>query len=99
MKLKNRQNNNYFEFDDCIMRGEIEMTPDEWKEAYAFLDNEYRKALKDYVTYTKDSLYSGFVARNLEGTELSIGVTATKLLVDKYKLKNYKDGNYLIVIK
>lgn len=37
MKLKNRQQNNFFEVDEAIMRGTIEITMEEWDKVADFL--------------------------------------------------------------
>ena len=101
MKLKNKQNNNYFEIDETIMRGSIEMTRTEWADVYTFLSNEYKKAKKNIDTYTRDSLNSTLhiITRDIFKTIFNLGVCATTLIVKKYNLKNYKDVNYAIIIK
>ena len=95
MKLKNRQKDNFFEVDDAIMRGTIEMTAKEWQKSYLWLWGQYQKAVKDIETYKRDSLSS---LKKEQGRIFCIGVEATRLLVKKYKLKNYKDVNYAIII-
>jgi len=98
MKLRNRQKDNFFEVDDAIMRGTIEMSRKEWKTAFDYLLKEYKKAIKNCDTYKRDSMI-GLELRNYTDDVFCVGICATKLLVDKYKLKNYKDVNYAIIIK
>lgn len=81
------------------MRGTITMSHKEYKKAYLWLWGQYQKAIKDIDTYKRDSLSS------LKGKEeignmrmFDWGVTATRLLSNKYRLKGYKDQNYGIKI-
>lgn len=98
MKLQNRQQNNFFEVDDAIMRGTITMTEKELSKVFNYL-TKILKTTKD--TYIKDSLSllqnKKYTAKNIN--MFCLGVTATKLIVEKYKLQNYKDINYAIIIK
>lgn len=96
MQLKNRQKNNFFYVDDAVMRGTIEMTSQEWQKCYLWLWGQYQKAIKDIETYKRDSLAS---LKKDKGRIFCIGVLATQLIVKKYKLKNYRDVNYAIIIK
>jgi len=95
MKLINHNQNNTYEIETYIMRGTIEMSPKEWENSYLYLSEQYKKAVKNTETYTRDSLSS---LKKDKGLLFSVGVLATKLLAIKYKLKNYKDQNYGIKI-
>ena len=96
MQLKNRQKNNFFEVGSYIMRGSIEMTGKEWQKCYLWLQIQHEKAVKDTKTYQRDSLAS---LPKKNGEVFNIGICATQLLINKYKLKNYRDVNYAIIIK
>ena len=99
MKLRNRQNNNYFYFKDNVMRGTIEMTKKEWEDVREFLLKEHKIAVDNCNTAIRDGLNSGFVSIEVIKKKINVGITATRLIVCKYNLKNYKDVNYLIIIK
>ena len=91
MKLTNHNKNNSYTIDTYVMRGTIEMTPQEWTRAYLWLWDQYQKAVKDIETYKRDSLSS---LKRENGRLFSIGVLATRLIAKKYGLQNYKDQNY-----
>lgn len=91
MKLINHKRDNSYDIDTYVMRGTIEMTPQEWTKAYLWLWGQYQKAIKDIDTYKRDSLSS---LKRDKGLLFSIGVLATSLLAKKYHLKGYKDQNY-----
>lgn len=95
MKITNHNPNNTYDIDTYVMRGTIEMTPQEWREAYSFLQKKYKQAAQKTDTYPRDSLAS---IRKNSGLLFSVGVPATQLLFKKYKLKNYKNQNYGIKI-
>ena len=95
MKLINHKDSNAYNIDTYVMRGTIEMTPQEWTKAYLWLWGQYQKAIKSVDTYKRDSLSS---LKREKGRLFSIGVLATSLLAKKYGLKNYKNINYGIKI-
>ena len=101
MKLTNHNDNNTYTIDTYVMRGTIEMTKQEFKEAKIFLLNQYNKAVLEVDTYTRDSLSNlvntGKIHRE-QPEYSSWGVCATKLIAEKYSLKNYKSQNHGIKI-
>ena len=99
MKLKNRRNDNWFYYEDCVMRGEIEMTENEWKEVRTFLYIEFKKSVKNCDTDIRDGLASDFMPKIPVRNLINVGITGTRLIVAEYNLKKYKEVNYLIRIK
>jgi len=91
MKLKNYNGDSFYTIDTYVMRGTIQMTHNEYDKVYDYLSKEKTKAIKNVDTYKRDSLYS---LKKETKRMFSVGVCATKLIVDKYGLKNYKDVNY-----
>ena len=100
MKLINHSDSNIYDIDTYVMRGTIIMTQEEFNWALMFLKKEYTKAKRRCDTYIRDGL-SGLEERfkNKGKRNFCLGITATKLLVEKYNLQNYKDVNYGIRIK
>jgi hypothetical protein len=92
MKLINYKKG-YSNLFDCSIHGTIKMTLKEWKKA--------RKWLLTQNLFNIDIFKQDFkrllIVKN--GYFINIRVTATKLLSEKYKLNNYKDGNYQLFIK
>lgn len=103
MKLINHRQGYNYEYKDgeqCFIRGTITMTRKESEAVTCMLTNEYQKALKSCDTYTRDALGGKITSiRDKDATLLCLGVCATKLIVDRYNLKNYKDVNYCLKIK
>ncbi|GEM_PF-2679938 len=99
MKLKNRRNDNWFYYQDCVMRGEIEMTKNEWEEVQEFLFSEFKKSVKNCDTSIRNGLASGFMPKIPVRNLINVGITGTRLIVAKYNLKRHKEVNYLIRIK
>jgi len=96
MKLTNTSR--IYDINTFVMRGTISMTQEEWGKAYIFLKKRYSKAKKNCETYTRDSLYN-IIKEEPKDKVFNIGIYATRLIVEKYGLKNYKDVNYGIRIK
>ena len=96
MKLINHKRDNSYDIDTYVMRGTIEMTSDEYDQVYAYLKETYNQAVKNCDTYVRDSLSS---LKYFMGIGyISLGVCATKLIVNKYHLESYKDQNYGIKV-
>ena len=101
MKLTNHSDSNIYDINTYIMRGTISMTQEELLEVYPFLLRELKKAIKNVDTATRDGLWNikdRFNHRRGK-RKFCLGITATRLIVKKYNLKNYKDVNYGIKIK
>lgn len=101
MRLTNHQKDNSYTIDTYVMRGTITMSLSEYKDAVEYLKRTYTRAVKLCDTYTRDSLspfsfYYGHIEKPIK--PVCFGVCATQLLVTKYRLPNYKDQNYGIVI-
>ena len=97
MRVTNYHRNNYRYIDDCIVRGSIKMTFEEFLEAEKYLKKEYQKAVKDCNTYIRDNLcYTKLLP---EHGNVVMGVTATELVFKRYKLPRYKQQNYVWEIK
>lgn len=96
MKLTNHQKNNFYDVDTSVMRGTISMTPNEYKKVYAYLCDQYQKAVKSIDTYKRDNLSS---LKKETNKLFCLGVVATALIAKKWKLKRYNNGiNYGIKI-
>ena len=104
MKLVNHQDKNCYDIETYVMRGTISMTMKEYEALELELYKRYKKALKKIDTYTRDALSQTLegIKENREnmkiGRLVSFGVCATKLLVDIFGLKGYKEQNYGIKI-
>ena len=85
------------------MRGTITMTRQEYEQLIAFLRRKYTVAKRYSHTYIRDSLSLLFGWENVrypvEEHRICLGVCATKLIFDEYKLPGYKKQNYMIQIK
>ena len=85
MKIKNYPQGYRF---DCVINGSIEMTREEWRK----VKKDMRATLFRYEDISHCIIDS-------HGNELyNIRVTATRKLVEKYKLKGYKHQNYQIKV-
>ena len=99
MKLINHNKNNHYDIDTFVMSGTITMSQKEYKKVYEFLMATRDKAILKIDTYTRDSLENIKHFQNKTvGDLFSFGVVATKLIAEKYGLKNYKKQNYGIKI-
>ena len=99
MILNNHNKNTAYNLDcGTYIKGTIKMTYAEWCEAYHFLQNEYKKAVKKTETYKRDSL--NYALKQFDRKKpFSIGVTGTFEIVKKYNLLGkYKNQNYAIKI-
>lgn len=97
MKLNNHSGNNVYDINTYVMRGTITMTPGELEEVVSYLKKEYKRAKQRANTYIRDSLYK--FENRIIGKSFSLGVTASRLIANKYKLEKYKNQNYGIRIK
>lgn len=104
MKATNHHKDNYT-YDDTssgsVMNGTIKMTRKEYKDAIAFLKNEYKKAKQYNYTATRDGLMHTIdwvLNRYGDKRRICLGVTATELIFRRYRLPNYKRQNYVIEI-
>jgi hypothetical protein len=97
MKLTNHHKENSYTHNTYVMRGTIEMTREEYANAFQWLCRMYEKAVKECNTYVRDGLSSLLLQKDTQ-IFFSLGVTATKMIAKKYGLKNYKDVNYCIRI-
>jgi hypothetical protein len=99
MTLTNHKNDYSYDINTYVMRGTITMTPKEWTEAYKWLKQIYFTAIKQIDTYKRDSLSHLFTG-NFDNSQklFSIGVEATRLIANKYKLDRYRAINYGIHI-
>lgn len=75
----------------------------EWFEAMYAIKERYEKVKKEGETYTRDMLqhainYNIKIANAHELKRFSIGVEATKVVFDHFKLPRYKKQNYSINI-
>lgn len=101
-KIKLINHNDYYDINGTVIRGTITMSSTDYKKTLDYLKKVYLKALKDCDTYKRDSLsfmqhYTGKIYETPKSI-ISLGICATKLIVGRYKLKNYKDINYGIKI-
>lgn len=97
MKVTNYQKDNYQYIGDCVVRGSIKMTMQEFFEAEKYLKKEYQKAVKNNNTYIRDELkYTKLLPEN---KRVVMGVTATELVFKRYKLPRYKQQNYVWEVK
>lgn len=99
MKIIN-YNYGYSNFFDCSLHGKIIMTKREWEKALLFLFRGAKRWLPSYP-WVKNVLKSDikrFIKTKM-GNIFNIRVPATETIAEKYKLKRYKRGNYIIVVK
>jgi hypothetical protein len=98
MKLTNyKRQHNYF---DCSIHGTIKMTGKEWAEVCAWLMSR-RKLFDSYGGDFMKKIFIEDTNRQIkikEGKLINIRVIATEALAEKWGLKNYKRGNYQILI-
>jgi hypothetical protein len=98
MKLINHNKNNGYNMKDgAFMRGTIEMTAGEFSQACEYLQKKKKEATKKCITQIRDGLAHGYEIEHFPaGIFISYGVTATRLIVDYFNLKGYKEQNYAI---
>lgn len=98
MKLINHNKNNGYNMKDgSFMRGTIEMTPYEFERACLIVRKAKNKAIKNGITEIRDGLAGGYKIEHFPaGVFISWGVTATRLIVEAFKLRGYKEQNYAI---
>ncbi len=111
MKAINHHKDNYTydsSNDGSVMNGTIYMTAKEWETAKAMLRKAYTRAKRLNDTYTRDALSHTltYTITHLPDVKpydtrrsFCIGVTATELLFQHFKLPHYKKQNYQIIIK
>lgn len=102
MKLTNHKKSNYYNLPDgTTIRGTITLTDIELQKSLDYLYKQYKKALTNNDTYTRDELLkiNEYDKKGVPQILFSIGVHATKLLAKHYKLTTYKDQNYALYIK
>lgn len=89
MKLINHQKNNYStDKEGTVYRGSIYVNKHEYQKIIAFvIDNNLDHATHEIESHDTTKDY------------ISLGVTATRQICDRFDLKRYKDINYLIIIK
>lgn len=98
MKLINKNIPSYI--GKNITRGTISMSQKEFEDVKTFLKKQKQKAIKECLTYERDSLKNGIDGiTEISKKKFSITIYATVMIVIKYKLNNYKNHNYLIIIK
>lgn len=99
MKLINykRGYNNTF---DCSIHGTIKMTPIEFKQAVEYLERDADTMRKNHA-YFNSILLKEDLERKINfarGFLVNIRVSATEALVNHFNLRNYKRGNYQIMV-
>jgi len=105
MKITNHNKGNYTFDDSCdgsVMYGTIKMTRKEFDNAIEFLKSRWRKSTKNTETYTRDALNHVFnwtIPNHGKDRRICLGVVATKLIFEHYKLPRYKKQNYVIDIE
>lgn len=90
--------NNLF---NCSIHGKIRMSTREWKKVYKFLLLGSKRWLPSYPwikQILKEDIHRKIRYKNDKGYLINIRVPATDALVKKYKLNNYKLGNYSIEV-
>jgi len=98
MKLINYNygyNNNF----NCSIHGKIIMNEKEWKEAITFLLKGAKRWLPSYPwikNTLKEDIERGVRVKN--GKLYNIRVSPTETIAKKYSLKNYKRGNYVVLV-
>lgn len=98
MRVTNHRKDNFITYKDgTICRGTITMTEQEFLQAEKYLQKRYEQAKRDRDTYIRDSLaYTKLLPEN---KKVVMGITATKLIFEKFKLPRYKEQNYLWEVK
>jgi hypothetical protein len=89
--------NNYF---DCSIHGKIIMDKKEWGEAISFLLRGAKRWLPSYPyikNILKEDIKRSISVKN--GKLYNVRVSATEVIAEKYNLKKYKRGNYVILVK
>ena len=97
MKVTNHNKNNCIYTKDCVVRGTITMSEQEFYQVEKYLKARYIKAVKDCETSIRDGLkYTKLLPKS---KKVVMGVTATRLIFEKFNLPRYKEVNYLWEIK
>lgn len=95
--INHNRDNYYWDRDGTTIHGTIYMNWNEYGQAEKMLTREYKKAIKNIDTYTRDNLhYVRFIDDN---GLVNMGVTATRLIFKHFKLPRYKDQNYMVIVK
>lgn len=98
MKLINYKYGYFQEF-TCSIHGKIRMTYREWKKARTYLLANYLKRKSDRSFFLP--ILRQDIERRINTKKsfiINIRVTATEQLVNHFKVKNYKRGNYILEI-
>jgi len=101
MKLVNHINNNYLYLFDCVVRGKIILTSEEWKKSLKYLkSNKVKKQFLPSYPWTNTMLLEDIdnKLKVKDGYLINIRVPMTRILVDYLKLNRYKQQNYVIMI-
>lgn len=100
MKLKNFHKDNYNDINECIVRGQIEMTQQEWELCRKYLIIKQEVAEMICNTYQRDHLPDTAKLDDVEqlNEPFVIGITGTQAIVDLFDLDGYKAQNYQILV-
>jgi len=100
MQITNYQKKNWEHCNDCIVRGHIKMTHEEWElcRNIIIIKKEVSEMICD--TYKRDSLPTEIDLDDIEKSSepFCIGISGTNEIVKLFQLKRYKMQNYQIIL-